>query len=316
MNEQSKESKDLAEINNNPAVMEKPKDALGQLAARLAVSKQQLENTLKKTAFSACKSNEEFIAGVIVANTYQLNPLLKELYVFPGKGGGVVPIVPLDGWVSLVNRQPDYDGHTFEQEDDESQPGGIGSITCKIYIKGRSHPCEATEYMRECYQGNKEPWKNWPIRMLRHKAYIQCARLAFGFSGLYSQDEADRIAQAQETAAQDIVKLNNEEAKVEDKRPAENKGEDQPEDAQISDNGGEDTPNNEDKPFEGGGEKWEPIGEDDRRKLLAVANKKGVDFQGVKKYLAENYDLTSTTKIPNMLFDEILKHFEDMPDKQ
>ena len=29
--------------------------------------------------------------------------------------------------------------------------------------------------------------------MLRHKAMIQCARLAFGFGGIFDQDEADRI---------------------------------------------------------------------------------------------------------------------------
>ena len=29
--------------------------------------------------------------------------------------------------------------------------------------------------------------------MLRHKAMIQCARLAFGFVGIYDEDEAQRI---------------------------------------------------------------------------------------------------------------------------
>ena len=32
--------------------------------------------------------------------------------------------------------------------------------------------------------------------MLRHKAMIQCARLAFGFGGIYDQDEAERIVEA------------------------------------------------------------------------------------------------------------------------
>jgi hypothetical protein len=34
--------------------------------------------------------------------------------------------------------------------------------------------------------------------MLRHKAMIQCARLAFGFAGIYDEDEGRRIAEAQE----------------------------------------------------------------------------------------------------------------------
>jgi hypothetical protein len=31
--------------------------------------------------------------------------------------------------------------------------------------------------------------------MLRHKALIQCARVAFGFSGIYDPDEAERIVE-------------------------------------------------------------------------------------------------------------------------
>ena len=31
--------------------------------------------------------------------------------------------------------------------------------------------------------------------MLRHKAMIQAARLAFGFTGIYDQDEAERIVE-------------------------------------------------------------------------------------------------------------------------
>jgi hypothetical protein len=31
--------------------------------------------------------------------------------------------------------------------------------------------------------------------MLRHKAMIQCARLAFGFAGIFDQDEAERIVE-------------------------------------------------------------------------------------------------------------------------
>jgi len=34
--------------------------------------------------------------------------------------------------------------------------------------------------------------------MLRHKAMIQCARLAFGYGGIYDQDEAERIVDATE----------------------------------------------------------------------------------------------------------------------
>lgn len=49
--------------------------------------------------------------------------------------------------------------------------------------------------MSECRRANVGPWASHPRRMLRHKAMIQCARLAFGFGGIYDQDEAERIVE-------------------------------------------------------------------------------------------------------------------------
>lgn len=185
------------------------KSAMQELANRLQVSVETLQKTLKATAFKDCKTNEEFIAAVIVANTYQLNPLLGEIYAFPGKKGGVTPIVPIDGWISMMNRHKnangelDHDG--LELIENRSKDGSknlsktdVDSITAKIYTKGKTHPTIVTEYMVECFDGNKSPWVKWPIRMLRHKALIQCARVAYGFSGIYDPDEGERIAEAHE----------------------------------------------------------------------------------------------------------------------
>src|SRR3546814_9231339 len=69
------------------------------------------------------------------------------------------------------------------------------SCTCIIYRKDRAHPTEVTEFMSECKRGT-QPWQSHPRRMLRHKATIQCARLAFGFGGIYDQDEAERIVES------------------------------------------------------------------------------------------------------------------------
>ncbi len=67
-----------------------------------------------------------------------------------------------------------------------------GACTCKIYRKDRKHPTIVTEYMGECKR-NTQPWQSHPTRMLRHKTLIQCARLAFGFAGIFDQDEAERV---------------------------------------------------------------------------------------------------------------------------
>jgi hypothetical protein len=49
--------------------------------------------------------------------------------------------------------------------------------------------------------------------MLRHKAYIQGARLAFGFSGIYDEDEKDRIEAGKAIDVQ-IVGLKSQEKQI------------------------------------------------------------------------------------------------------
>lgn len=142
----------------------------------------ELADTLIRTVFKNAKP-DEFLALLIVANQYKLNPFTKEIYAFPSNGG-ITPIVGVDGWARIINDNPLCDGIQFEQDDE--------SCTCKIYRKDRTHPTVVTEYLSEC-KGTSSPWKNYPKRMLRHKALIQCARVAFGFSGIYDEDEAQRI---------------------------------------------------------------------------------------------------------------------------
>lgn len=158
-----------------------------KLAQRFDVEANGIElyNTLKATAFKGNVSDAQMTALLIVANQYQLNPWTKEIYAFPDKNNGIVPVVGVDGWSRIINGDPNFDGMDFQQDDE--------SCTCIIYRKDRSHPIKVTEYMAECKRNGVGPWQSHPRRMLRHKAMIQCARLAFGFVGIYEPDEADRI---------------------------------------------------------------------------------------------------------------------------
>ena len=144
-----------------------------------------LANTLKATCFKSSTqvTDAQMTALLVVAQQYGLNPFTKEIYAFPDKGG-IVPVVGVDVWSRIINSRPEFDGMDFQQDAD--------SCTCIIYRKDRSHPIKVTEWMVECKR-NAGPWLSHPFRMLRHKAMIQCARLAFGFSGIYDEDEAKRI---------------------------------------------------------------------------------------------------------------------------
>lgn len=147
----------------------------------------ELVSVLKATAFKGNVSDAQMSALLIVANQYGLNPWTKEIYAFPDKNNGIVPVVGVDGWSRIINGHPMFDGMDFTQDDE--------ACTCRIYRKDRNHPIAITEYMSECKRSGVGPWVSHPKRMLRHKAMIQCARLAFGFGGVYDQDEAERIVE-------------------------------------------------------------------------------------------------------------------------
>ena len=155
----------------------------------------ELVETLKATAFKGNVSDAQMTALMVVANQYGLNPWTKEIYAFPDRQNGIVPVVGVDGWSRIINQHPQFDGVEFEQSGE--------SCTCSIYRKDRKHPTRITEFMKECSRGTG-PWQTHPRRMLRHKAFIQCARIAFGYSGIYDDDEAIRIAEADDDGVIDV----------------------------------------------------------------------------------------------------------------
>ena len=148
---------------------------------------QELVATLKATAFKGQVNDSQLAALLFVAGQYGLNPWVKEIYAFPDRQNGIVPVVGVDGWSRIINNHPQFDGMDFEQDAE--------SCTCIIYRKDRGHPIKVTEWMAECRRANVGPWQSHPKRMLRHKAMIQCARLAFGYTGIFDQDEAERIVE-------------------------------------------------------------------------------------------------------------------------
>lgn len=176
---------DLVSQNGQPKKM-----LLEYMADKYSLNTEEFSKTVRATCGLSTATPEQFAAFLIVAKTYDLNPLLKEIYAFAGRGGAVVPIVSIDGWVNLINSNPQLDGFDFAWE--HSDNGELISCTCTIYRKDRSHPVSITEYYQECKR-DTDPWK-MKHRMLRHKALMQAARYSFGFAGIYDEDEGRTIA--------------------------------------------------------------------------------------------------------------------------
>lgn len=164
-------------------------NALTLMAERLSVDPTKLLDTLKATVFKGA-TNEELLTLVAVSNRYGLDPLTRHIYAFPGRGG-ITPVVSVDGWLHILNNQPMFDGIEFSYSDDEE--GNPVSCTATVHRKDRSRPTIITEYFAECSRPT-EPWKQFPRRMLRHKAVKEAVRVAFGVGGITDEDEARDIA--------------------------------------------------------------------------------------------------------------------------
>lgn len=163
--------------------------ALVAMANRFSVEPDKLLNTLKGTVFKNA-TNEQLMALVVVSNEYGLNPFTKQIFAFPDKSGGIIPVVSVDGWLHMMQEHPQFDGIEYEWDRDGAK---IISCTAIIYRKDRSKPTRITEFLAEC-QRNTDPWNKSPSRMLRHRATIQCIRVAFGFS-VSDPEDAERATE-------------------------------------------------------------------------------------------------------------------------
>lgn len=185
---------------------------VGKFANKYSIESDKLLSILKATAFKQKDvevTNEQMAALLVVADQYGLNPFTKEIFAFPDKQNGIVPVVGVDGWSRIINDHPQSDGFEFRQCEEmetlaDAQPCPKW-IEIVIYRKDRSHPIVVREYLDEVYRplgkysdGNKHkpgPWQTHTKRFLRHKTLIQGARIAYGFGGIYDEDEAERIVE-------------------------------------------------------------------------------------------------------------------------
>lgn len=205
--------------NEENMVGERP-SLVKKFANKFDIDPKVLMVTLKNTCFrqsanDPAVSDEQMVALLVVADQYNLNPFTKEIYAYPDKNKGIVPVVSIDGWIRIINEHKDYNGYdvilppAMEAPIEGERPACWAWVTIKLHRKNVEYTPDLTEYLDECYRppikktGNngayeiRTPWQTHPKRLLRHKALIQAARAVFGFSGIYDDDEAARIAEAQ-----------------------------------------------------------------------------------------------------------------------
>ncbi|MEM5294209.1 phage recombination protein Bet [Burkholderia sp. JPY481] len=192
------------------AVTTQRQSLVAKFAEKYSVEPGKLLDTLKSTCFKQQGdrevSNEQMAALLIVADQYGLNPFTREIYAFPDKGG-IVPVIGVDGWARIVNEHPQCDGFEFSYADEVAEFSGKSVpvwMEVRVYRKDRQRPVIVREYFDEVVRRSMQPWQSHPNRMLRHKTFVQGARLAFGFAGVFDEDEAQRIVERDMGAADEV----------------------------------------------------------------------------------------------------------------
>ncbi len=177
---------------------------IGYFSDRFGIDAELVLPTLKDTAFRQSDgkeiTNSQMIALLVIAREHQLNPFTRQIYAFPSKGGGIHPIVSVDGWIQIINSHPMLQYLEFESADDDNSAGLVEIedywVRTIIKRKDREKPTRIMEYWAECAR-KTDPWDSHPRRMTRHKSLIQCGRVAMGYTNFLDPDEAARIIEGQ-----------------------------------------------------------------------------------------------------------------------
>ena len=197
--------------NRKPSVPEPLTSLVGRMAVEYGVDEKKLYNTLANSVFAQGGKDrngsyqvktptvEEMMSLLVICDKYGLNPFTREIFAFANRGK-IVPVVSIDGWLAILNRQPDYDGLEVEFSADMVEISGVKMpefCRVSIYRKSLSRPIVIAEYAEEAFMPT-EVWRKYPRRMLRHKTIVQAARVAFSISGIYDREEGESIAAAED----------------------------------------------------------------------------------------------------------------------
>ena len=136
-------------------------------------------------------SGETIAQFLQLAAEHDLNPARYEIRAFFDYNKGLSTFVMIDGWLTLANRQPAFDGFEFEYERDNQS--GLVAVTCVIHRKDRTRPTKTRCKLSEWRVATSPQWGGKPEWMLEQKALKQGIRRTFGFAGIIDDDDARQM---------------------------------------------------------------------------------------------------------------------------
>lgn len=169
---------------------------VSSLAQQAGLDSRRYFDTIRSMCGCRSATNETFYALLTQAKRLDLDPLGSQIYIIDAKGGAKI-VIPIDGYLRIMLRNPRYVSHVVTENNDAK--GNPVSATIRIFTKeqvaAKLPPFEHTEYMVEC-KGSSGPWRSHPRRMLKHKVVSQGVRYCFG-AYLPDEDEWQRASEVE-----------------------------------------------------------------------------------------------------------------------
>jgi phage recombination protein Bet len=145
---------------------------------------------LIKAKFAPNSTQTEFELFLYMAKKYNLDPLLKQIWLVKFGDSPAQIYAGRDGYLEIAHRSGHFDGMKSWVEYEEDSGGKKTPIRgkCVVYRNDMQHPFESEVLFKE-YTTGKNLWLSKPSIMLIKVAESVCLRKAFRVSGLYDPDE-------------------------------------------------------------------------------------------------------------------------------
>lgn len=145
---------------------------------------------LIKCKFAPEATNSEFELFIYMAKKYNLDPLIKQIWLTKYGNSPAQIYVGRDGYLEIAHRSGHFNGMKSWVEYTEDKNGKRVPLCgkCVVWRNDMEHPFE-TEVLFTEYTTGKALWLTKPSVMIIKVAESVCLRKAFSVSGIYSPEE-------------------------------------------------------------------------------------------------------------------------------
>jgi hypothetical protein len=151
------------------------RDELSTVANQLHIKEQYLQIWLGTFPHAPALSK---LALLRLMQKYELDPFLEEVDLVQYEDQSWQAVITTQGYARLMNACPQFKGMTYSYSG-SSNDAITDWIECSIYRADRDSPITVREYYLETRR-DSVAWQKMPRRMLRNRAFQQCAKMALG----------------------------------------------------------------------------------------------------------------------------------------